>query len=97
MSKKIYNAFSDSFLEYKEGLSMNYKDVAAFCKENNINMDVIGFFDDIENDIDEWMHDLGVSYDNDTLYGIGFKSAAKAAQANIKAYHFDDFMQSIDC
>ena len=84
MSKKIYNAFSDSFLECKEGLSMNYKDVAAFCKENNINMDVIGFFDDIENDIDEWMHDLGISYDNDTLYGVGFKP-------NIKAYHFDDF------
>ena len=84
MSKKIYNAFSDSFLECKEGLSMDYKDVAAFCKENNINMDVIGFFDDIENDIDEWMHDLGISYDNDTLYGVGFKP-------NIKAYHFDDF------
>ena len=91
MSKKIYNAFSDSFLEYKEGLSMDYKDVAAFCKENNINMDVIGFFDDIENDIDEWMHDLGISYEDDVLYGIGFKSAAKAAQANIKVYHFDDF------
>ena len=84
MSKKIYNAFSDSFLECKEGLSMDYKDVAAFCKENNINMDVIGFFDDIENDIDEWTHDLGMSYENDTLYGVGFKS-------NIKAYHFDDF------
>lgn len=84
MSKKIYNAFSDSFLECKEGLSIDYKDVAAFCKENNINMDVIGFFDDIENDIDEWMCDLGISYDNDTLNGIGFKS-------NIKAYHFDDF------
>lgn len=73
MSKKIYNAFSDSFLEYKEGLSIDYKDVAAFCKENNINMDVIGFFDDIENDIDEWMCDLGVSYENDTLYGVGLK------------------------
>ena len=84
MSKKIYNAFSNSFLEYKAGLSMNYKDVAAFCKEHNINMDVIGFFDDIENDIDEWMHDLGISYENDTLYGVGFKS-------NIKVYHFDDF------
>lgn len=91
MSKKIYNAFSDSFLNYKEGLSINYKDVAAFCKENNINMDVIGFFDDIKDDIDEWMCDLGVSYENDTLYGVGFKPAAKAAQANIKAYHFDDF------
>lgn len=84
MSKKIYNAFSDSFLNCKEGLSIDYKDVAAFCKENNINMDVIGFFDDIENDIDDWMHDLGMSYENDTLYGVGFKS-------NIKAYHFDDF------
>lgn len=91
MSKKIYNAFSDSFLEYKEGLSIDYKDVAAFCKENNINMDVIGFFDDIENDIDEWMHDLGISYEDDVLYGVGFKSATKAAQANIKVYHFDDF------
>ena len=84
MSKKIYNAFSDSFLEYKAGLSMNYKDVAAFCKENNINMDVIGFFDDIKTDIDDWMCDLGVSYEDDILYGVGFKS-------NIKAYHFDDF------
>ena len=84
MSKKIYNAFSDSFLNCKEGLSIDYKDVAAFCKENNINMDVIGFFDDIENDIDDWMHDLGMSYENDTLYGVGFKS-------NIEAYHFDDF------
>lgn len=84
MSKKIYNAFSDSFLEYKEGLSIDYKDVAAFCKENNINMDVIGFFDDIKDDIDDWMRDLGVSYENDTVYGVGFKS-------NIKAYHFDDF------
>ena len=84
MSKKIYNAFSDSFLEYKAGLSMNYKDVATFCKENNINMDVIGFFDDIKNDIDDCMCDLGVSYEDDILYGVGFKS-------NIKAYHFDDF------
>ena len=84
MSKKIYNAFSDSFLEYKAGLSMNYKDVAAFCKENNINMDVIGFFDDIKNDIDDWMCDLGMSYDDDVLYGVGFKS-------NIKVQHFDDF------
>ena len=84
MSKKIYNAFSDSFLEYKAGLSMNYKDVAAFCKENNINMDVIEFFDDIKNDIDDCMCDLGVSYEDDILYGVGFKS-------NIKVYHFDDF------
>lgn len=84
MSKKIYNAFSDSFLEYKAGLSMNYKDVATFCKENNINMDVIGFFDDIKNDIDDCMCDLGVSYEDDILYGVGFKS-------NIKVYHFDDF------
>ena len=84
MSKKIYNAFSDSFLEYKAGLSMNYKDVAAFCKENNINMDVIGFFDDIKNDIDDWMRDLGISYEDDVLYGVGFKS-------NIKVQHFDDF------
>ena len=84
MSKKIYNAFSDSFLEYKTGLSIDYKDVAAFCKENNINMDVIGFFDDIKNDIDDRMCDLGVSYEDDVLYGIGFKS-------NIKVYHFDDF------
>ena len=84
MSKKIYNAFSDSFLEYKAGLSMNYKDVATFCKENNINMDVIGFFDDIKNDIDDWMCDLGVSYEDDILYGVGFKS-------NSKVYHSDDF------
>lgn len=84
MSKKIYNAFSNSFLEYKEGLSIDYKDVAAFCKEHNIKMDVIGFFDDIKEDIDDWICDLGVSYENDTLYGVGFKS-------NIKAYHFDDF------
>ena len=78
MSKKIYNAFSDSFLEYKTGLSMNYKDVATFCKENNINMDVIGFFDDIKNDIDDWMCDLGVSYEDDILYGVGFKSNIKS-------------------
>ena len=84
MSKKIYNAFSDSFLEYKAGLSMNYKDVATFCKENNINMDVIGFFDDIKNDVDDGMCDLGVSYEDDVLYGVGFKS-------NIKVYHFNDF------
>ena len=78
MSKKIYNAFSDSFLEYKAGLSMNYKDVATFCKENNINMDVIGFFDDIKNDIDDWMCDLGISYEDDVLYGVGFKSNIKS-------------------
>ena len=78
MSKKIYNAFSDSFLEYKAGLSINYKDVATFCKENNINMDVIGFFDDIKNDIDDWMCDLGVSYEDDVLYGVGFKSNIKS-------------------
>ena len=78
MSKKIYNAFSDSFLEYKAGLSMNYKDVATFCKENNINMDVIGFFDDIKNDIDDCMCDLGVSYEDDVLYGVGFKSNIKS-------------------
>ena len=77
MSKKIYNAFSDSFLEYKAGLSMNYKDVATFCKENNINMDVIGFFDDIKNDIDDCMCDLGISYEDDVLYGVGFKSNIK--------------------
>ena len=84
MSKKIYNTFSDSFLEYKAGMSMNYKDVAAFCKENNINMDVIGFFDDIKSDIDDRMFDLGISYEDDVLYGVGFKS-------NIKVYRFDDF------
>ena len=78
MSKKIYNAFSDSFLEYKAGLSINYKDVATFCKENNINMDVIGFFDDIKNDIDDCMCDLGVSYEDDVLYGVGFKSNIKS-------------------
>ena len=78
MSKKIYNAFSDSFLEYKAGLSMNYKDVATFCKENNINMDVIGFFDDIKNDVDDGMCDLGVSYEDDILYGVGFKSNIKS-------------------
>ena len=78
MSKKIYNTFSDSFLEYKAGLSMNYKDVAAFCKENNINMDVIGFFDDIKNDIDDQMCDLGISYEDDVLYGVGFKSNIKS-------------------
>jgi len=78
MSKKIYNTFSDSFLEYKAGLSMNYKDVAAFCKENNINMDVIGFFDDIKNDIDDCMCDLGISYEDDVLYGVGFKSNIKS-------------------
>ena len=47
-------------------------------------MDVIGFFDDIKNDIDDWMCDLGISYEDDVLYGIGFKP-------NIKVYHFDDF------
>ena len=77
MSKKIYNTFSDSFLDYRAGLSINYKDVAAFCKENNINMDVIGFFDDIKNDIDDWMCDLGISYEDDVLYGVGFKSNIK--------------------
>ena len=78
MSKKIYNTFSDSFLEYKAGLSMNYKDVATFCKENNINMDVIEFFDDIKNDSDDCMCDLGVSYEDDILYGVGFKSNIKS-------------------
>ena len=78
MSKKIYNTFSDSFLEYKAGLSMNYKDVAAFCKENNINMDVIGFFDDIKNDIYDQMCDLGISYYDDVLYGVGVKSNIKS-------------------
>ena len=78
MSKKIYNTFSDSFLEYKAGLSMNYKDVATFCKENNINMDVIGFFDDIKNDVDDGMCDLGISYEDDVLYGVGFKSNIKS-------------------
>lgn len=84
MSKKIYDAFQTAFLDFRSGASVSYKDIVAFCKENSINMDVIGFFDDIKDDIDDGMCDLGVSYDNDTLHGVGLKPT-------IKAYYFDDF------
>lgn len=70
---KLFNAFQTAFLMCGKDLSVDFKDIIALCKEYNIHMDVICFFDYIEEEIDEWMHKLGLSHQDDKLYGIGLK------------------------
>lgn len=72
-NQKLFNAFQTAFLICGKDLSVDFKDIIALCKEYNIHMDVICFFDYIEEEIDEWMHKLGLSYEDDKLYGIGLK------------------------
>lgn len=70
---ELFNAFQTAFLTRGKDLSVDFRDIIALCKEYNISMDVISFFDYIKDDIDEWMHKLGLSYEDDKLYGIGLK------------------------
>ena len=70
---KLFNAFQTTFLMCGKDLSVDFRDIIALCKEYNIRMDVICFFDYIEEEIDEWMYKLGFSYEDDKLYGIGLK------------------------
>ena len=84
---KLFNAFQTSFLTCSKDLSVNFRDIIALCKEYNIRMDVICFFDYIKDEIDEWMHKLGLSYDDDKLYGIGLRSeiSVKNFEQNMSA------------
>ena len=70
---EMFNAFQTTFLTCDKDLSIDFRDIVALCKEYNIRMDVICFFDYIEEEIDEWMYKLGFSYEDDKLYGIGLK------------------------
>lgn len=70
---KLFNAFQTAFLVCSKDLSVDFRDIIALCKEYNICMDVICFFDYIEEEIDECTHELGLSYEDDKLYGIGLK------------------------
>ena len=71
---KLFNAFQTAFLICGKDLSIDFRDIIALCKEYNIRMDVICFFDYIKDEIDEWLHKLGLSYDDDKLYGVGLRS-----------------------
>ena len=73
-NKKLFNEFQTAFLTCGKDLSVNFRDIIALCKEYNIRMDVICFFDYIKDEIDEWLYKLGLSYDDDKLYGIGLRS-----------------------
>ena len=70
---ELFNAFQTAFLTCGKDCSVDFRDIIALCKEYNIHMDVICFFDYIKDEIDEWMYKLGFSYDDDKLYGIGLK------------------------
>ena len=71
---KLFNAFQTTFLTCSKGLSVDFRDIITLCKEYNIHMDVICFFDYIKDEIDEWAHERGLSYEDDKLYGIGLRS-----------------------
>ena len=73
MDVKLFNAFQTAFLTCGKDLSVDFRDIIALCKEWDIRMDVISFFDYTKDEIDEWMHKLGLSYKDDKLYGIGLK------------------------
>lgn len=73
-SPKLFNAFQTAFLVCDKELSVDFKDIITLCKEWDIRMDVISFFDYIKDEIDEWAHELGLSYEDDKLYGIGLRS-----------------------
>lgn len=70
---KLFNAFKTAFLICGKDYSIDFRDIIALCKEYNIHMDVICFLDYIKDEIDEWAHELGLSYEDDKLYGIGLK------------------------
>ena len=71
---KLFNAFQTAFLVCGKDLSVDFRDIIALCKEYNIHMDVICFFDYIKDEIDEWLYKLGFFYEDDKLYGIGLRS-----------------------
>ena len=73
-NKELFNAFQTVFLTCGKDLSVNFRDIITLCKEYNIHMDVICFFDYIKDEIDEWLYKLGFSYEDDKLYGIGLRS-----------------------
>ena len=77
-NKKLFNAFQTAFLTCSKDLSVDFRDIITLCKEYNIRMDVICFFDYIKDEIDEWLYKLGFSYDDDKLYGIGLKRLINA-------------------
>ena len=81
---KLFNAFQTAFLTCDKDCSVDFRDIVSICKEYNIRMDVISFFDYIKDEIDEWMYKLGLSYEDDKLYGIGLKPII-----NVK--NFDEF------
>lgn len=90
---KLFIAFQTAFLTCSKDLSVDFKDIIALCKEYNISMDVICFFDYIEDEIDTWMHKLGFSYEDDKLYGIGLKQII-----NVKNYEqFEQFSTATIC
>lgn len=70
---ELFNAFQTSFLMYDKDCSVDFRDIIALCKELDIHMDVICFFDYIKDEIDEWAYKRGLSYVDDKLYGIGLK------------------------
>ena len=86
MDVKLFNAFQTAFLACSKDLSVDFRDIIALCKEYNIHMDVISFFDYIKDEIDEWMYKLGFSYEDDKLYGIGLKQII-----NVKNYEQFNF------
>ena len=49
-------------------------------------MDVICFFDYIKEEIDEWAYKLGLSYEDDKLYGIGLKPIINVKNFNTFKY-----------
>lgn len=81
---ELFNAFQTAFLICGKDLSVDFRDIIALCKEWDIRMDVICFFDYIKDEIDERAHELGLSYEDDKLYGIGLRST-------INVRHFEEF------
>ena len=75
----MYEAFITSFLIWSEGRSLDYKQLTDFCKEWDININVIDLVDYIKSMIDDYARMLcGASCDDDdVLYNIGFKSNIK--------------------
>lgn len=78
---ELFNAFQTAFLTCDKDCSVDFRDIVALCKEYNIRIDVICFFDYIKDEIDEWMYKLGFSYEDDKLYGVGLRSTI-----NVKNY-----------
>ena len=85
-NKKLFNAFQTAFLTCDKDCSVDFRDIITLCKEYNIRMDVISFFDYIKDEIDEWAHELGLSYQDDKLYGIGLKPIINVKNFNTFKY-----------